>query len=451
MDFVNIATILFYELKQKKEEGCNIEQFADRFQELVGDIPASRFMKFEKIATETNEKHLEELYKEIVNLKSCDKRYREPFALQDISNLSPGKPVQISYSGLELKDRIYGAWQGRCAGCLLGKPVEGCNKAQIESYLKEAGEYPLRNYFPKPVSDEFANYLHPESAGAFRGHITHMIRDDDIDYPILNLNVLEKFGKNFTSKDVAGVWLQNLPYEKTYTAERVAYKNFINGIWPPESGWHYNPYREWIGAQIRGDVFGWVNPGSPRAAAEMAYRDAVISHRKNGIYGEMFVAAATAVALVLDTNKVIDVIETGLSVVPQDSRFTEALRNTIKWAIADKDWEQTFTKVMDNYGKYHFVHTINNAAIVVLALVHGNGDYEKSISIAVMCGCDTDCNGATVGSIIGALSGARQLPDKWIQPLNNRVDSLIINDSRVSISDLADRTVALAQSIGGAG
>ncbi|MBA7537238.1 hypothetical protein ES705_29505 [subsurface metagenome] len=150
MDFVNIATILFYELKQKKEEGCNIEQFADRFQELVGDIPASRFMKFEKIATETNEKHLEELYKEIINLKSCDKRYREPFALQDISNLSPGKPVQISYSGLELKDRIYGAWQGRCAGCLLGKPVEGCNKAQIESYLKEAGEYPLRNYFPKP-------------------------------------------------------------------------------------------------------------------------------------------------------------------------------------------------------------------------------------------------------------------------------------------------------------
>ncbi|MBA7560998.1 ADP-ribosylglycohydrolase family protein [Candidatus Atribacteria bacterium 1244-E10-H5-B2] len=451
MDFVNIATILFYELKQKKEEGCDIEQFADRFQELVGDIPASKFIKFEEVSTEINEEQLEELYKEVTNLESCDKGYKEPFTFQDISNLSPGKLVQISHSGLDLKDKIYGAWQGRCAGCLLGKPVEGWGKAQIEDYLKKAGEYPLRNYFPKPVSDEFANYLHQESAGALRGHITHMVRDDDIDYPILNLNVLEKFGKSFTSKDVASVWLQNLPYEKTYTAERVAYKNFINGIWPPESGRYYNPYREWIGAQIRGDVFGWVNPGNPRAATEMAYRDAIISHRKNGIYGEMFVAAATSIALVLDTNKVIDVIETGLSVVPQDSRFAIALRNTIKWAVADKDWEQTFTKVMDNYGKYHFVHTINNAAIVVLSLIHGNGDYEKSISIAVMCGFDTDCNGATTGSIIGALSGAHQLPDKWIRSLNNRVDSLIINDSRVSISDLADRTVSLVQSIGRAG
>ncbi len=32
---------------------------------------------------------------------------------------------------------------------------------------------------------------------------------------------------------------------------------------PPETALIRNPYREWIGAQIRADLWGWVSPAQP--------------------------------------------------------------------------------------------------------------------------------------------------------------------------------------------
>ena len=103
--------------------------------------------------------------------------------------------------------------------------------------------------------------------------------------------VIEKYGRDFTPFDVSRAWLAYQPKDAYCTAERVAFCNFVKGFEPPESAIYKNPYREWIGAQIRADYFGYINPGNPELAAEMAWRDASISHTKNGIYGEMFVAA----------------------------------------------------------------------------------------------------------------------------------------------------------------
>ena len=86
-------------------------------------------------------------------------------------------------------------------------------------------------------------------------------------------------------------WLAFLPYTRVYTAERATYVNLLHDVPVSLTGPHRNPYREWIGAVIRADVFGWVNPGRPRAAARHAYQDAVLSHRANGVYGEMWAAA----------------------------------------------------------------------------------------------------------------------------------------------------------------
>ena len=99
--------------------------------------------------------------------------------------------------------------------------------------------------------------------------------------------------------------------------------------------------------------------------------------------------------------------------------------------------------MMEAYGHYHRVHTINNACIVALGLLYGGNDYGRSISIAVECGMDTDCNGATVGSVIGAIHGAQLLPDEWVGPLNNRDRSMVAGFDNSDISALAERTTRL--------
>lgn len=237
-----------------------------------------------------------------------------------------------------------------------------------------------------------------------------MPRDDDIDYPIINLHLLETKGFGFSVTDVGSNWLENLPYNKVYTAERVAYRNLVNGLASPESTFYLNPYREWIGAQIRADMFGYVTPGMPEVGAELAFRDACLSHVKNGIYGEMFVTAMISAAFT--TNDIDELIDIGLSEIPKRSRLAEAMKDVIAWSRKNGDWRDTWNRLNAKHGHYHGVHTINNAALVLLGLLHGQGDYGRSIAISVMGGWDTDCNGATTGSILGVMLGAKKTAAK---------------------------------------
>ena len=331
---------------------------------------------------------------------------------------------------------------GRCAGCLLGKPVEGWHRDRLFAALKKTDDFPVKNYFlARTVKAGGGPHAGWKLEDCTRGHIRCMERDDDIDYTILGVHYLKTYGRKFTTENVAHEWLNRLPYELVYTAERAAYRNLVLGLPLDEAATYRNPYREWIGAQIRADGFGYVAAGAPALAAEFAYRDACLSHVRNGIYGEMLFAAMIAAALVCDD--VHRVIEIGLAQIPRDCRLAEAVRDVVGWSDEHADWMETLDAIHAKFGHYHIVHTINNAALVVMALLHGRMDFTKTITMAVMGGWDTDCNGATAGSVLGAMLGAKKLPAKWISPLRNQLRTYVIGYDYSKITDIADEALAL--------
>ncbi|NJL32418.1 MAG: ADP-ribosylglycohydrolase family protein [Phycisphaerales bacterium] len=368
----------------------------------------------------------------------------------------------------QLLDRMYGAWLGRCAGCALGKPVEGfmrphnglSSKDRIKTYLQaiDPQEYPLRNYFPKhsPAEDK-TGQVH--CYASTREDIAYMESDDDIRYTVIGQMVLAEHGPKFTSRDVANAWLTHLPYRMVCTAETQAYRNLVREqdfhVWPPSKAsidWlanatFENPYREWIGAQIRADSFGYAAPGNPALAAEFAWRDARMSHIANGIYGEMFVAAMIAAAYVLEDP--LAIVEAGLAQIPRTSRLHADMRKVIALCKRHQNDPAKFEKVLDGVykqlGAYNPVHTNNNAGLVVAALLLSRGQLHEGITIAVMGGWDTDCNGATVGSILGACLGAKKLPNHWTDPLHDTLNAQIFGYHPIAISECAKRSLKIAR------
>ena len=429
-----LLEIIRYEIVERRQEGCDVAAIEEGLENAL--------QKTEGLKTV----ELDAILRDLEGLEpDTSFPYVEPSTLEEIRAARPDGPrrMDLKLNDSQVFQRIHGAWLGRAAGCTLGKPVEGWPKARIDSYLQFANALPLTDYLP--LVDGHPDGLTPRIPECTRGRIEFMARDDDMDYPVLGLHVLDSHGPDFTSLNVAHTWLSRLPYYLVFTAERAAYRNFVNQVWPPESASYLNPFREWIGAQIRADIWGYVCPAWPEKAAELAFRDAAVSHTQNGIYGEMFVAALLAAAFAV--NDVEEVIRIGLSEIPARCRLAEAVEDTIQWCKELADWETVWEKIDAKYGHFHPVHTINNAALVVMALMTGRLDYEKSIVVAVRGGWDTDCNGATVGSICGLMLGAEALPEKWVGVLNDRLFSAVRGYADCRISDLAKRTQEIARKV----
>jgi len=429
----------------KKEEITELLEYELIQLEQEGKILKSEKEDLERLKKKTSLAELERFYDDLLDLdERTDFHYVEPSEIELIQR-KPFKKKSLSQipENNLLYERIYGAWLGRSIGCLLGKPVEGWTKEQIEKYLKSTNSYPLQDYFlyePERVSNGDFSF-HPSAKEATKSNIEYMPRDDDMDYTILNLKIIQENGFDFTTEDIGEEWLLSLPYKQVYTAERQAYANLVMGIKPPGTAIFRNPFREWVGAQIRGDIFGYISPGNPDLAASMAYKDASFSHTKNGIYGEIFVAAAISTALVSDDLK--KVIRAGLSNVPKRSRLFQVVKNVLDWSENLNSWEEVRHKVGIYYGNYHWVHVLPNLAYVLIGLIWGQLDFRKTVSIAVMCGGDTDCNGATAGSIIGAINGYACIPQEMSEPLNDKIRSFVPGYSETKISYLAKETYRL--------
>lgn len=376
----------------------------------------------------------------------------EPTNPARIRALCPDWPAQPAPSpatpSAPLRPRLEAAWLGRAAGCLLGKPVEKLPLTAIRQLARSTGNWPLNTWFTaRGVPEELAT-AHPwnrrSAATSLAENIDGMPEDDDLNYPLLNLLLLQRHGPRFTTTDVARLWLDELPAGRTFTAERIAYRNLLCGLEPPLTARHRNPFREWIGALIRADVHGWTNPGDPATAAEQAYRDATLTHTANGVYAAMFTAAAIAQAAT-GTHDIHTCLRTGLKVVPPRSRLAEAVRHGIQLAQAHQDFTTVVDELHATYAStYHWVHAIPNTALIAAALTHADGDFTASICRAVSGGWDTDSNGATTGSIAALLAGSpAALPDRWTSPLKNRLATSVADFDGTGFDTLARLTHSL--------
>lgn len=433
--FNNYHNELMKEYVQCLEEGLDVEKFKALFEEIS--------------ALDNNEYKVrmsDIVYEMVVNAKMReDYEYNEPSELKEIKKLRKSHDIKGEIPDEEtLRKKLLGAWTGRACGCLLGKPVECIRSDEFIPLLKETDNYPMHRYIlSTDITDEVcSHYKFGLRNKPYADTVDGMPVDDDTNYVVLAQKIIEDYGKDFNSEDVATAWMKYQSIFSYFTAERTAFINFTKCIVPPASAMYKNVAREWIGAQIRGDYFGYICPGNPETAAEMAYNDARISHVKNGIYGEMFASAMIACAAV--TDNIEDIILGGLAQIPSTSRLYEAVMKILdgyKNGVSVDECFNIIHSAYDEHTDHGWCHTISNAMIVTAGLLYGEGDFGKSICCAVGMAFDTDCNGATVGSVLGMIKGIDGIDDYWKKPINGKIHTSIFGTETVDISKAVEKTL----------
>lgn len=360
----------------------------------------------------------------------CDpSRSTEPVALDDAA------------------DRVRAAWYGSVVGCHLGKPFEiATSLFVIREALEKHGEWPLNDYPSKEAILDLP-WQQPQWPELVKDQITHVAADDDMNYSVLGMQVLERKGHHFTGDDVASMWRWNLPIRITFGPERAFMAVLAAAALEPTGSaipdWvrSWNPNSEWCGALIRVDAYGYGALGDPALAAEFAFRDSSLTHRRTGVYSSMFFAAAIAAAP-LHPGDPLGIFRTALQYVPQASRFADAVRFSLDAIEAADDWLAAYETINARFGEYGHCRIYQEVGTVMNTLRFAT-DVGHGVCLQVMQGNDTDSFGATCGSILGAYFGPGHLASRWTEPFNDTIQLALAATWESSISALAERMAAL--------
>ncbi len=395
----------------------------------------------------TDDEALLSVYEQTLALESSAEwatRYREPEGREAIvTTLDAEKPAAPPR---DVSDQLLGGWVGRIIGNVMGKPFEiGTTREGIRAYLQGIDSYPLRGYVPFADGADRSQLGQWGFEGVTEGRIDGAIRDDDLDYTVFALGLVETYGVDYSTRDVAFEWLSRFPAYQVFTAERCAYQNLVREVPLDEAGEFHNPFREWIGALIRADLFGFIYPGRPRRAALATVNDAYLSHRANGVYGEMWSAALISSAFSAATP--LESVRISLEHIPPRSRLAEEVSAVIADFERGLCHDAALDAVFARHPGMSWVHTINNAGALTAAILWGGGDFATTAGFAVIAGLDTDSIGATAGAWAGVFGGARAIPASLVDPLHDRYDSGVFGVGSVSISVLAERTLALVSQL----
>lgn len=309
-------------------------------------------------------------------------------------------------------EKVYSGFLGMNVGIRIGAPVE----PTIWTYERIKNTY-------GDITDYVKNYK-------------NFAADDDVNGPYYFLRALydKEENNDVTAMDVANAWL-NYARENVgmfwwggfgVSTEHTAYLNLKNGIPAPKSGsieQNGKIMAEQIGGQIFIDTWGLITPNNPQKAADLGAMAASVSHDGEGVLGAKFFCACISHAFVSDDIK--DIINVGLSVLPEDSLYRKVSNAVLDFYQKNPNDFRACRDMLEaewGYDKYKGVcHIIPNAGVCVLSMIYGNGDFNRTVEIATMCGWDTDCNAGNVGTVLGVMCGVEGIGSNYLKPMNDSV------------------------------
>ena len=327
------------------------------------------------------------------------------------SNRSP----MVTINEAEFRDRVYACWLGKNIGGTLGMPFEGRQTIHTLTFFDPVPKTPAAN--------------------------------DDLDLQLLWLKALEERGTNINARILGEYWLKYVPVNwNEYGTGKV---NMKDGFLPPLSGHFRNEkWRNSNGAWIRSEIWACLAPGCPSIAVRYAYEDACVDHgASEGTYAEMFTAAVESAAFVEhDRDKLINI---GLSYVPANSNLAQVLRVAVDAHKKGLDLASAREAVLKASEPTGWFQAPRNVAFTMLGWLYGGDDFGSSICDAVNCGDDTDCTGATLGSIFGIIHGGKCISDKWRAPVGTTIQNVAISGFKApaDLDELTDHTIAMTKKV----
>lgn len=329
-------------------------------------------------------------------------------------------------------ERVYAGVLGKIIGVYLGRPFEQWSHEEIQKQL-----------------GDIWYYVHEK-----RG-VPLVVTDDDISGTFTFLRALPDYGNtlDLTPAQIGQTWLNYIINRRTIlwwggvgnSTEHTAFERLKHGIRAPESGsiaCNSKLVAEQIGAQIFVDGWAMVAPGDPELAADLARRAGSVSHDGESIYGAQVVAAMESLAFV--EPKLETLLDVAVSLIPDDSVIYQLIAEIRDWHAGEPDWRKTREKIAAKYGYDKFggnCHIVPNHALIILSLLYGGDDFQKTQMIVNTSGWDTDCNAANVGCLLGiknGLAGIDAGPD-WRGPVADRMFLAAADPGRV-ISDAVTET-----------
>ncbi|HEY6694966.1 MAG TPA: ADP-ribosylglycohydrolase family protein [Solirubrobacteraceae bacterium] len=333
-------------------------------------------------------------------------------------------------------ERVYAGVLGKIIGVYLGRPFEQWTHREIEERLGE-----IRGYVTGHPAIEPGKRENPL-----------VVSDDDISGTFTFLRALDDYGPGVTAEQIGQTWLNYVVEERSthwwggvgVSAEHTAYLRLKDGLRAPRSGSaavNGKVLSEQIGAQIFIDGWAMACPGDPERAADLARRAATVSHDGEAVLAAQVVAALEAQAFV--ESDIDALLDGAVSLIPRESVIFRAIDDIRGWHAGEPDWRHTRERIEERYGydRYRGIcHVVPNHALIVHALLHGAGDFDRSLTIVNTSGWDTDCNSGNLGCLLGIRNGPAGIAPRWREPVADRL-YLSSADGGRSITDAASEAV----------